>query len=117
MLECCKENDGKQFELHCVVVMPDHVHVLLSPLRRADGWNYTLPEIMRAIKGVSARRVNDLLNRRGAVWQAESFDHVLRSNDSLTEKVDYIFQNPVRARLVKNASEYEWSWKGKAPIL
>jgi hypothetical protein len=42
---------------------------------------------------------------------------VLRSNDSLEEKSDYIFQNPVRAGLVKNASEYRWMWRAEMPII
>ena len=116
LLECCKECDGKQFELHAVVVMPDHAHLLLSSLRQLDGWNYTLPEIMRAIKGVSAWRINHALSRSGSVWQAESFDHVLRSNDSLAEKAAYISQNPVRAGLVNDPKQYAWSWMAELPI-
>ena len=117
VLECClKENDTK-FDLHTVVVMPDHAHLLLSPSRATEGWSFSLPQIMHAIKGVSARRINLLLNRRGPVWQEEFFDHVLRSNDSLAEKADYICQNPIRAGLVKKESEYPWLWRGTIPIL
>jgi hypothetical protein len=38
--------------------MPDHAHLLLSPLRGADGWNFSLPQIMQAIKDASARKIN-----------------------------------------------------------
>jgi REP element-mobilizing transposase RayT len=72
---------------------------------------------MHAIKGASARRINMLLDRHGPVWQEEFFDHVLRSNDNLTEKADYICQNPVRAGLVKTESEYRWLWRGSIPII
>jgi putative transposase len=72
---------------------------------------------MHAIKGVSARRINVLLGRSGPVWQEEFFDHVLRSNDSLAEKIDYICQNPVRAGLVEIEGDYRWLWRGAAPIL
>ena len=96
--------------------MPDHAHLLLSPLRDADGWNFSLPQIMHAIKGVSARKINVLLDRCGPVWQEEFFDHVLRSNDSVAEKMDYICRNPVRAGLVKVESEYPWLWRGDVPI-
>jgi len=97
--------------------MPDHCHLLLTPLRKSDGWYYSLPEIMHAVKGASARRINVLLGRSGAVWQEEFFDYVLRSNESLAEKVEYVCQNPVRAELVKSANEYSWLWKGAIPIL
>jgi hypothetical protein len=46
----------------------------------------------------------------GAVWQEESFDHVLRSNESFEQKLEYIRQNPVRAGLVSRPEEYRWLW-------
>jgi REP element-mobilizing transposase RayT len=72
---------------------------------------------MHAIKGASARKINVLLGRSGAMWQEEFFDHVLRSNDSLAAKVDYIYQNRVRAGLVKVEGEYRWLWRGAIPLL
>jgi REP element-mobilizing transposase RayT len=91
--------------------MPDHAHLVLSPLRRQDGWCWSLPEIMHTIKGSSACAINKLLGRRGAVWQQESFDHVLRSNESLDEKIEYICNNPVRAGLVPAPDQYPWLWR------
>ena len=73
VLDCCLHEDGNKFDLHAAVVMPDHVHVIYSPLRREDGWSYSLPEIMKAIKGRSARCINVALKRAGPVWQEESF--------------------------------------------
>lgn len=117
VLDCCLNQNQHRFDLHAAVVMPDHVHLIYSPLRREDGWSCTLPEIMKAIKGPAARRINILLNRKGPVWQEEFFDHVLRSNDSLVQRVDYVCQNPVRAGLVTTEAEYPWTWKGEVPIL
>jgi len=98
--------------------MPDHVHLIYSPLRREDGWSYTLPEVMKAVKGRSARQINVALKRTGPVWQEEFFDHVLRSNDSLVDRVEYVCQNPVRAGIVKTEAEYATRvWKGKIPVL
>ncbi len=73
VLECCLKENGKEFQLHTAVVMPDHAHLLLSPLRDAEGWNFSLPQIMHSIKGASARRTNVLLGRSGPVWQEDSF--------------------------------------------
>ncbi len=117
VLECCLAENGRTCDLHAAVIMPNHVHLVLTPLRRDDGWLCSLPEIMHAIKGKAARRINQTLERTGPVWQEESFDHVLRSNDSLAEKVDYICRNPVRAELVDSESEYRWLWKGRIPVL
>ncbi|HSS98226.1 MAG TPA: transposase, partial [Terriglobales bacterium] len=115
-LDCFLSENGVSAEVHAAVVMPDHVHLLLTPLVHS-GLPIPLAEIMRLLKGRSARAINLLLNRAGRVWQAESFDHVLRSNVSLAKKVEYICQNPVRAGLVRNETEYPWFWRGILPII
>ena len=96
--------------LHALIVMPDHVHLLLRPLRDHDGWPFPLVDILQCFKGASAHRINRLLGTSGPLWEEESFDHVLRSDESLREKGDYIRQNPVEARLVKRPEDYEWLW-------
>jgi REP element-mobilizing transposase RayT len=95
--------------------MPDHVHLLLTSLEDENGWPYGLPAILKLIKGASARSVNKLLDGSGPVWQEESFDHVLRSQESPTEKLEYIRQNPVRRGLVKKTEDYRWLWIERGP--
>jgi len=90
--------------------MPEHVHLLFTPLQDGEGWPHALPAILKLIKGVSARSVNRLLDRSGPVWQEESFDHVLRSTESFAEKLEYIRQNPVRRGLVERPEDYRWLW-------
>jgi putative transposase len=102
-LQHCLYDSGRRYTLHAVVIMPDHVHVLFTALRDEAGWTFALPEIMKAIKGTSARSINKLTGRRGRVWQDESFDHVMRGAESLEETVEYIRQNPVRRGLVNKA--------------
>ncbi len=109
-LQHCLHDNGKTIQLHAAIIMPDHVHLLFTALRDADGWTFALPEIMRAIKGSSAHSINKLSGKIGPVWQDESFDHVLRGNESLRETMDYIRQNPVRRGLVKNPEDYLWLW-------
>lgn len=99
-----------RIRLHALVVMPDHVHALLTPLRDQDGWPFPLVRILQCGKSVSAHRINRLLHQGGPVWQEESFDHVLRSDESLKEKCEYIRQNPVRAGLVDRPEDYRWLW-------
>ena len=70
-----------------------------------------LAQIMNSIKGASAHRVNKALERRGHVWQAESFDHVLRSDESARRTAEYIYANPVRAGLVRTEGDYPWLWR------
>ena len=110
ILRHCLHDNEKRFHLHAAVVMPDHVHLLLTPLQDENGWPYGLPKILKLLKGTSARSVNKFLGTAGPVWQEESFDHVLRSQESLTEKLEYIRQNPVRRSLVTNPEDYRWLW-------
>ena len=110
ILQHCLHDNGKRYDLHAAVVMPDHVHLLLSPLRDEKGWPYSLPTILKLLKGTSARSVNNLSGSHGPLWQEESFDHVLRSQESFEEKQEYIRQNPVRKGLVKRPEDYKWLW-------
>ncbi|MGH9532505.1 MAG: REP-associated tyrosine transposase, partial [Terriglobales bacterium] len=117
VLDCCVRWNEVTMDLHVAVVMPDHVHVIFTPRVDPEKTTYSLMQIMHAIKGSSARAVNQALHRRGPVWQKEWFDHVLRSSESLREKVAYVCQNPVRAGLVVSPDRYPWLWRGKIPIL
>ncbi|MGA7293668.1 MAG: hypothetical protein WBW85_14120 [Terriglobales bacterium] len=110
VLEHCLIGNHRTMHLHAVVIMPDHVHLLLTPIRNTEGWSFPLKDILKLIKGPAARSVNLLGGVHGALWQDESFDHVLRSNESFDEKLEYIRQNPVRRGLVAKPEEYEWLW-------
>ena len=110
VLRHCLHDHRRRYWLHAAVVMPEHVHLLLTPYADERGWPCALPAILKLIKGTSARSVNQLLGMSGPVWQEESFDHGLRSDDSLEEKVRYIEQNPVRRGLVGQAEDYPWLW-------
>jgi REP-associated tyrosine transposase len=110
VIETCLAGNGKKFHLYAVVVMPDHVHLVLAPLADANG-PVSIFEIMQAIKGASAHRINQVLGRRGRVWEEESFDRALRREESIADKVEYILGNPVGAGLVSNPLEYRWSWR------
>jgi REP element-mobilizing transposase RayT len=111
VLEHCLHDHGSKLWMHAAVVMPDHVHLLFGALRDDTGSTFGLSEIMSGIKGASAHRINRTLGRKGSVWQNESFDHVLRCDESIREKGEYICDNPVRRGLVSVAEEYPWLWR------
>ncbi len=91
--------------------MPDHVHLLLTPGADDNGGVFGLAQIMNGIKGASAHAVNRAMTRKGRVWQEESFDTMLRTDESIRQKADYICANPVRAGLVSYEDEYSWLWR------
>jgi REP element-mobilizing transposase RayT len=112
VLECCLHDNGTKFDLRVVVVMPDHVHMIFTPLVNQRAMEVcSLAEIMDGVKGASAHKINKVLGRRGRLWQPESFDHVLRSSESLDAKIVYLLENPVRAGLVREWMDYPWLWK------
>ena len=110
VLQHCLHDDGKKMRLHAAVVMPDHVHLLLTLLEDQHGWPYALAAVLKLIKGISARRIHELSLSSGPVWQEESFDHMLRSNESFDQKLEYIRQNPVRRGLAARPEDYRWLW-------
>ena len=110
VLQHCLRENNQRIQLHAAVVMPDHVHLLFRVLRNDDGWTYSLIEIMQCMKGATAHQINKLIGTSGPVWEEESFDHVLRSDESSKEKAQYIKQNPVRAGLVQKPEDHRWLW-------
>jgi putative transposase len=102
VLRHCQHDQGTKAVIHAVVVMPDHVHLLLTPLRDLEGNVYSLVGILQAIKSASAHHLNRVLGRSGPVWQEESFDHVLRGEESFEEKLEYI-REPCAARVGDSA--------------
>ena len=85
--------------------MPDHVHIIFTP------YEATLATIMRRVKGVSARLINLAVHTTGHVWQSESFDHILRTDEDLMKTAEYVCNNPVRAGLVVSIDDYRWIWR------
>jgi len=116
VLNACTRAHDWTIDLHAVVVMPDHVHMIFIPLVDIEKSEVvSLARITKAIKGASAHWINQQLGRSGRVWQEESFDRVLRVSEKLDEKIAYILDNPVRKGLVASSERYPWMWL--APIL
>jgi REP element-mobilizing transposase RayT len=89
--------------LHAYVIMPNHVHALLTPLIPAS-------KLMQFIKGKSAREANKILGvSRQPFWQHESYDRLVRTPDEFTKIKRYIENNPVKAGLVITPEEYRRS--------
>lgn len=100
----------KRLFVSVAIVMPDHVHALLRPLEKSPGVWWSLSELTAGMKGASARSINARRDRRGAVWQDESFDHLIRNLDDYTKNWLYIVRNPVVAALCKTIYEYDSYW-------
>jgi REP element-mobilizing transposase RayT len=104
VIEGCDKNS---LELEAAVVMPDHAHLIFRILKG------NLGDALRKIKGASARQVNIVLKRSGSLWMDESFDHIIRREDELKEKIEYVQNNPVKKGLVDVAEQYRWLYVSK----
>jgi REP element-mobilizing transposase RayT len=91
------------YYLYAFVVMPDHMHIELTPRSKA------VPEIMKVLKGFSSRQINKTTLKTGSLWQAGYMDFPIYQREIAWQKVNYIEENPVRAGLVNNAIDYPFS--------
>jgi type I restriction enzyme R subunit len=92
-----------RYDLYAFVVMGNHVHVLLTPHRE-------LAQITKAIKGVTANRINERRGEHGrTVWQHESYDHWARDEAEMLRILEYIENNPVAAGLCARPEDWPWS--------
>lgn len=87
-------------------IMPNHWHALIAPLGNCQ---HSLSQIMKRLKGRSARRIRQAIGGRGAVWQREWFDRWLRNPQERARVVDYIRGNPVRAGLADDWASHPWT--------
>ncbi len=111
VLDACLHWHNQRAIVHLVVVMPDHVHLILTPLPKDDAW-HTLEDLMHSIKTFTSRTINAARGMTGTLWQPEYFDRLIRHADELREKWQYTLENPVRKGLVKNWFEYPWTSGG-----
>jgi REP element-mobilizing transposase RayT len=89
------EGNDKFYKLISFVIMPNHVHIILKPIKE-----FKLQNIMKGIKGVSAHKINQ--HRKANydayksinIWQDESYDRIIRNEIELQQKLEYIFFNP-----------------------
>jgi putative transposase len=92
-----------QFSLHAFVVMPDHVHLLLTPAN-----DVTLERAMQLIKGGYSHAAGKEISHR-EIWQKGFTDHRIRDAQDFAGHRLYIHQNPVVAKLVADAASYRYS--------
>jgi putative transposase len=92
------EREGFAIPAHCF--MPDHVHLLVEATDPAADLR-RLVKLMKQRSGYRFRR-----DRRESHWQPSYFDRTLRSDEATSDVMRYIFENPVRAGLVRSPLDY-----------
>ena len=102
--------DDHRYKLHAWSIMPNHVHVLATPVRKQ-----TLSAITHGWKSFTAKKANALLHRNGALWAPEYFDRAIRDEAHYTNALSYIAMNPVKAGLCGKPKDWRFSstWEGR----
>jgi REP element-mobilizing transposase RayT len=96
--------DDQRYRLIAWCVMLNHVHGLIET---REGW--PVATIVHSWKSYTAHAANQILNRIGDFWFREYHDRFIRDDQHFANTVNYIEQNPVKARLVGAPEEWRWS--------
>ena len=96
--------NGDRYRLHGWVIMPNHVHVLVTPLG-----DHSLSGVVHSWKSYTATQANKLLGRSGPFWHADYFDRFMRDEGHFVTTLEYIHGNPVKAGLCADPSAWEWT--------
>jgi len=96
--------DGTRYRLLAWCVMPNHVHSLIEMVE-----GYSLGGILHSWKSYTAKKANPILGRSGQFWDEDYYDRYIRDDDHLRIAIEYIEQNPVKARLVTDARQWKYS--------
>lgn len=96
--------DHARYILHAWVIMPNHVHALVTVLSGRH-----LSAILHSWKSFTAKSANRHLGREGKFWQVDYFDRVMRDEAHFAATVDYIHWNPVKAGLCAKPEDWPWS--------
>jgi len=94
--------DQGRYLLHEFVVMPDHIHVVLTP-----AVEISLERSVQFIKGGYSYRLRKV--ERIQVWQESFTNHRIRDVVDYERHCEYVRMNPVRAGLVREAAAYPFS--------
>ena len=105
-VECLQRADSQHaWNVWNSCFMPDHVHLLLSPTRSREQPLAAFVQAWKICVTLRLHRVGMI----GNIWQAEFFDHLLRTDEKLGETWEYIRMNPVRAGICELPGEYPFS--------
>jgi REP element-mobilizing transposase RayT len=97
-----REGEIRGIGLGRYVIMPDHIHLFVR-----GGPGFVLAQWVRMLK----RTLSKAISGEAPHWQEGFFDHLIRHSESYSQKWEYVRQNPVRAGLVNDPSE--WPWQGE----
>jgi REP element-mobilizing transposase RayT len=106
IIDTWRRFDGERYRLCAWVIMPNHVHVVITVMP-----GHTLGSIVQSWKSWTGKRIKALT---GSIsWQRDYWDRYIRDESHFRQTVAYIHENPVKAGLVRHA--HDWPWSSATP--
>jgi len=102
LIETLYKYRGSGYLLHEFVIMPDHIHVLITPLT-------SLEKAVQFIKGGFSYRAKKELGSNVEIWQKGFSDHRIRDANDYALHISYIHENPVKERFCQSSEEFPYS--------
>ncbi len=93
--------DRKRYYLGEWVIMPNHVHAVVTPQTEFD-----LTKILHSWKSYSATQINRLAGCKGPLWQEESYNQILRNEQHQWRVEEYIRNNPTKAGITVHHASF-----------
>jgi len=105
--------EGVKLKNFAFTIMPNHVHWVFELFKiDKEGNPVYLQDILQSVKRFSSNHINILENRKGTLWQKESFDTTIRDEKHLYYAVRYALNNPVKAGLATDWRNWAGTWNG-----
>lgn len=101
LLHILQDNRQKgRFQLHAYVIMPDHIHLLLTPAE-----NVSIEKAMQYVKGSFSFQLKSAFD----IWERSFKEHRIKNEQDYLHHLHYIEQNPVRANLSSTPERFQHS--------
>ncbi len=120
IMDAFKVYDGERYELISAIIMSNHCHCVIHPLEREgkEGVFWDLADILKSIKGFTARKINILENKtKEPLWLKESYDRIIRDDKEMERFLEYIDNNAIKAGLSDRPGAYEWYYYTEKYVL
>ncbi len=96
--------NGRQFELVSFVIMPSHMHILVGA-----NSGYRIEQVLLALMDWTEERFEEDCGTSGRVWSRQYREQVIRDEEHMFAAIEFIHNDPVRARLCEQAEDWEYS--------
>src|SRR5438105_3345352 len=105
----CDRAQSHNIAIGRYVIMPDHIHLFVC-----GDLQFHLGKWIKSLKQALGKSISKDV-KQDRIWQEGFFDHVLRSDESMAQKWNYIKENPTRAGLVTDSAD--WPYQGEIALI